>query len=157
MSTSTVPTKNEPSAPANGTGTFTAKFERPPGAPTLPDFTGKDLRASPNAPPLATTQIQAYSADVASYIIFNFPTALDNGSHSITPTNSDSFIIHQNYRYLINSEKPNTLNITVDNGAFKEHGEYKGNFEFTSSDQQGREVTITGNFHFTTTPTKQLL
>ncbi|EJM66546.1 hypothetical protein PMI30_02756 [Pseudomonas sp. GM50] len=157
MSTSTVPTKNESSAikPANGTGTFTAKFERPPGAPTLPDFTGKELSAAPNAPPLLTTQIQAFSADYNNYMIFNFPTALDNGQHPITPTNSDTYIIFLNYRYLINSEKPNTLNITVDNGAFKEKGEYKGDFKFISSDQQGREVTITGNFDFTTTPTKQ--
>jgi hypothetical protein len=85
-------------------------------------------------------------------MIFNFPTALGNGQHTITPTNSDTYIIHQGARYLIAS---GTLNITVHNGAFEPHGKYEGDFEFTSSDQQERKVTITGDFNFTTTPTKQ--
>jgi hypothetical protein len=85
-------------------------------------------------------------------MIFNFPTALDNGPHTITPTNSDTYIIHQGARYLIAS---GTLDITVHNGAFEPQGKYEGDFKFISSDQQGRKVTITGDFDFTTTPTKQ--
>ncbi|MCE6979842.1 hypothetical protein EI534_21170 [Pseudomonas frederiksbergensis] len=153
MSTTSTKTDSSPiNKPANGTGTFTAKFERPPGAPTLPDFIGVTLRALPNAPPLPTTKIEAYNSyTVGSYIAFNFPTPLENGTYKITLTNSNTIIDHQEYRYIIKSGE---LNITVHNGAFVTQGKYIGDFTITSSDLQEREVKITGEFNFTTTPTK---
>lgn len=152
---STTPTKTDSSPinkPANGTGTFTVKFERPAGAPPLPDFIGESLSASPNAPPLPTTRIEAHSSsNFDDYIVLAFQPPLDNGTHKITPTNSDTYIIHQKHRYLIASGE---LNITVENGAFGTQGEYTGDLTITSSDLQGREVKITGTFNFTTIPTK---
>ncbi|KAA0995649.1 hypothetical protein FQ192_06295 [Pseudomonas sp. ANT_J12] len=153
--TSTTTLRKNESAPVktrneSGKGTFTAKFERPPGAPSLPDFTGRDLYADPNAPPLPTTSIEATSYEHhLSRFLFTFPEGLPNGTHDLTLSATNAVILHQLISYPVDGGK---LNITVDNGAFKDKGEYAGTFTIQSHDGPGRLVTITGEFNFTTVP-----
>lgn len=136
----------------NGNGSFTAQFALPAGTPTpIPDFTATRLVATPNRPPLHTYEIKAVNAAQES-ITFLFFDGLANGKYDeIQLNNSNTRIWHNNFSFPIHS---GTLSIEVDNGLFKPTGVYQGAFRIISVDSINfpREVTITGNFNFTTIP-----